>query len=96
MKANAVNVIIVTFVSVLFILTSIQGYENHIDFSRKWEMVDKLLSDPHARPDAWSKSDDDSRTIQLCVAMVAGSKSPARLIDNLPNICKKALKNGSN
>lgn len=96
MNTNIINLIVVALIAVLFLLTAYQGYENHIDFTRRWEVIQKMTTDPHARPDAWTKSDDDARTLKMCIAILLSHSHPARAYENLPEVCKKeGLRNGT-
>jgi hypothetical protein len=96
MNTNIINLIVVALIAVLFMLTAYQGYENHLDFTRRWEIITKMTTDPYARPDAWTRSDDDRRTLKMCVAILLSHPSPAKAYENLPKICRKeGLKHGT-
>ena len=65
----------------------IQYHESRIETQK----LRSIATDPHARPDAWTKTDDDRRTMILCTAVRLNASmaavTRARIEHLLPNIC---------
>jgi hypothetical protein len=88
LKTNLLNIAVLFSVMLLFVLAAFQGYENHLDTQLKWDMFHRLMTDPHARLDAWTGSDDNQRTKLMCGALMSLSPNPLETSKLLPSICR--------
>lgn len=80
----------VTIASLILIVG--YGIIKYHEIERDLSMSRQLLIDPNARPDAWTKTEDDVRTIQICTAvrLLASTLPHARveLEIVLPSVCE--------
>ena len=78
------------FSVVLLTAAAVSSWYNHTITSAQQAQLVKMLTDPTARPDAWTKTMDDRRTIKLCDAII-NAASPGQqplTIEILPEVCK--------
>jgi len=76
----------------VFALTVVQSYWSHKHEVELKNKVTKLLHDPLARPDSWTGTLDDERTMQMCRAIrliAIGHKYQAEIGLMLPDVCNQ-------
>ena len=79
----------------VFALTVVQSYWSHKHENELKSKVTRLLHDPLARPDPWSGTLDNERTIQMCRAIrlvATGHKYQVEIGLMLPDVCNQSEK----
>lgn len=82
---------IILIIVAAFVMTALQSYWNHQVGVERNERIEGLMRYPNARPDAWTRTMDNSRTERMCEAiklLSVGSANEGNVIILLPEVCK--------
>ena len=63
--------LVYALLSVIVVVTGVTSYWTHKDGLDRWQRVEELMTNPRARPDSWTKTDDDQRMAEYDLAIKA-------------------------
>ena len=61
--------LLTSLIASFLIVIGVSSYWDHVEERDKWKKLEELIVNPNARPDAWTKTMDDKRLIQICVSI---------------------------
>ena len=77
-------------VVIVGVVTAMYSYFEHRRSEELFDRMEKVVTQPDARPDAWTKTQDDSRTQELCLAiklLFLSVDTNERWSEVLPKVC---------
>ena len=63
--SQLVRALLYALLLVVIVVTGIASYWTHKDGLQRWERVERLVTDPQARPDAWTKTQDQQHMLMF-------------------------------